>query len=77
MIMNNNKKQELISQLNKIESIATKEEWLVFVLAYYERLSIAEIAKVLDKNTTNINSILDNILYKAIPILGSNIKLLG
>jgi len=75
--MNNNKKQELISQLNKIESIATKEEWLVFVLAYYERLSIAEIAKVLDKNTTNINSILDNILYKAIPILGSNIKLLG
>ena len=30
-------KKQLVQQLNMIKHISTKEKWLVFVLAYYER----------------------------------------
>lgn len=69
-------KETIKLQLDQIKSISTDEEWLVFVLAYYEKLSILEISKVLNKEYVYINKILDNVLLKAVPILGPNVQLL-
>ena len=69
-------KETIKLQLDQIKSISTDEEWLVFVLAYYEKLSILEISKVLNKEYVYVNKILDNVLLKAVPILGPNVQLL-
>ncbi|MBQ8218267.1 MAG: hypothetical protein IJZ79_03085 [Bacilli bacterium] len=69
-------KETIKLQLDQIKSISTDEEWLVFVLAYYEKLSILEISKVLNREYVYINKILDNVLLKAVPILGPNVQLL-
>lgn len=69
-------REQLIQQLNTIKNNSTDTEWLVFVFAYYERLSLKEISCVLDMSIFEIEKIFDNILRKAVPILGDNVELL-
>lgn len=69
-------REQLIQQLNTIKNNSTNTEWLVFVLIYYERLSLKEISCILDKNIVEIEQIFDSVLRKAVPILGNNVELL-
>lgn len=69
-------REQLIQQLNTIKNNSTNTEWLVFVFTYYERLSLKEISCVLDMSIFEIEKIFDNVLRKAVPILGDNVELL-
>jgi len=69
-------REQLIQQLNTIKNNSTNTEWLVFVLTYYERLSLKEISCILDKSIVEIEQIFDSVLRKAVPILGNNVELL-
>lgn len=69
-------KEELMNNLNQLKRISTKDEWLVFVLAYYEDLNIAEIGLVLSKDITIIDNTLANVLVKAESIFKENMSIL-
>ena len=69
-------KDRLALKLKRIKEISTNEEWLVFVLAYYEKLTIKEIALIINKDILQVNSLIDAVLMKAVPILGDSVNLL-
>lgn len=62
----------LSSQFSILKTRMTHQEWIVFCLAYYEKLSINEICFVMDLDSIMINRIIDSCLYKAIDVLGDN-----
>lgn len=75
-IMDLSSKNVLASQLNELKRVSTNNEWLIFVLAYYEELNMAEIQEVMNMDHKTCDKILDNVLIKACAILGENIKYL-
>lgn len=69
-------KDRLALKLKRIKEISTNEEWLVFVLAYYEKLTIKEISLIINKDIIQVNSLIDAVLMKAVPILEDSVNLL-